>query len=353
MNKIDIKMPRVGTNDNFVTLGKWRVKEGTFVNKGDLIATVETTKETQDIKVEASGYIYFLKKENEDAEVESVIAVLTEDQQEESALKKENTNEKAADVKITNKAAKLAQEHGIDISSIVTDKIIREKDIMELINAKSSKFTRSKGNDIIIVSGGGVAKMCIDILRSVGGYNICGITDPNLPVGTEVLGVPVIGNDDILEEKFKKGHKTAINAIGGIANDNKSNLFNLRKKTFEKIQAQGYFMPNIIHPGAMIESSVTMGEGNLVLAGASIGSDAKIADDCIINTGAVVSHDCVIESHCKISPGATLAGNVHVGENSLIGMGVTVYIGVKIGKNVIISNGKNIFTDVPDNTIIK
>lgn len=351
---MNILMPRLGTNDNMVTIGKWYVQNGDYVKKGTKIAVLETTKETEDLIAECDGYILQKYKRGEDVAVDSVIAVISDDVVEINSTDEpavENAN--AENYKLTEKAKELIAKYNIDLSLLPQNKLIREKDVLSIIGNSECSFCRSKANDIIIVSGGGVAKMCIDILRENGGYNISGITDPSLEIGTKVLGVPVIGNDDILELKYKEGIRTAVNAIGGIANSNTLPLFELRKKMYEIIKSKGFFLPNIIHRGAMIESSVEMGEGNLIFAGASIGSNAKIGDDCIINTGAVVSHDCVIESHAKISPGAILAGNVYVGENSLIGMGVTVYIGVKIGKNVIISNGQNIFSDVPDNTIIR
>lgn len=349
MNKIEVLMPRLGTNDNYVTIGQWKVKSGDLVKAGQEIAVLETTKETQDLVTEENGYIYLEYVEGEDVEVGKVIAYITSEQI--AVINKKSEATSTENLNITNKALELAQKYGVDLNKLDKSKVIREKDILAYLGAQD-KQKRNVANDIIIVSGGGVAKMCIDILRESRTYNIAGLTDINLDEGSDVLGVPVLGGDDVLDELKEKGHMLAINAIGGIANDNKGNLFFLRKKIYEMIKNKGYFMPNIIHPKAMIESSVELGEGNLILAGAIIGSDAKIGNDCIINTGAIVSHDCVIEDHAKISPGAILAGNVHVGENSLIGMGVTIYIGVKIGKNVIISNGKNIFSDVPDNSVI-
>ncbi|SHO47120.1 NeuD/PglB/VioB family sugar acetyltransferase [Anaerocolumna xylanovorans] len=348
MSKFEILMPRLGTNDNFVTIGLWNVKNGDMVKAGQIIAIIETTKETQDLEAEKDGYIYLKYVEGDDVEVGKVIAYISAEKEE---LNEEKTSSTVAQLNITKKALELAEKNGIDLSKLDSSKMIREKDILVLLGEKKVS-KRNIANDVIIVSGGGVAKMCIDILRESKNYNIAGITDIKLKTGNEVMGVPVLGNDDILDELKDKGYMLAVNAIGGIANDNTGKLFFLRENMYNIIKSKGFFMPNIIHPNAFIESSAELGEGNLLLAGAIVGSDVKIGNDCIINTGAIVSHDCIIEDHAKISPGAILAGNVQIGENSLIGMGVTIYIGVKIGKNVIISNGKNIFSDVPDNSII-
>ena len=230
--------------------------------------------------------------------------------------------------------------------------MIREKDILPLIKSTES-IEPSKANQIIIVSGGGLAKMCIDLIRLNKAYGIHGITDPNESIGKEILGVPILGNDDVLPFLHNDGYMTAVNAIGSISIDNTSNLFFLRKKVYDRIKSNGFFMPVLIHPSSRVAISAQIGEGSLVMENAVIGCDAIIGNDCIINTGVIISHDCRIGHHSRISPGAILAGNVTIGENSLIGMGTTIYLGVKIGKNVVIANGKNIMGDIPDNSIIK
>lgn len=349
MSNLEILMPRIGTNDNSVTIGSWLVKSGSFVKKGEKIAVLETTKETQELEAESDGFLFYRIDEGDELEVGAVVAIISD---QETFVFSEEKPVSLDEITITNKAKKLIEKHKINIANFKHLNIVKEKDVLVLLNT-DIEISRSKSKDLIIISGGGVAKMCIDVIQQTKAFNIHGITDPNEKAGTHIMGVEVLGNDDLLTELFHQGYMTAVNAIGGIANDNKSDLFFLRKRIFKNLKNIGFFVPNLIHPSASIEPSALLGEGNIVLAGASIGSEAQIGDDCIINTGAIVSHDCVIGNHVKLSPGCILAGNVHIGENSLIGMGVTIYIGVKIGKNVIISNGKNIFQDVPDNTIIK
>ena len=53
--------------------------------------------------------------------------------------------------------------------------------------------------DIIIIGAGGHAKACIDVLRSENKFNIAGLVDFSKN-NDEVLGIPIIGNDDDLEK---------------------------------------------------------------------------------------------------------------------------------------------------------
>ena len=348
MSEIAVTMPRLGVNDEFATLTEWLVESGTEVHSGQEIAEIETTKETSEIKASADGFLFYELERGTEVKVGETVAVITQSKE----FKFEKKDSADQDIKITDKAKALIAKHNIDISRLPAKNIIKEKDVLALIN-ETDTIERSKANDIIVCCGGGLAKMCIDLIRLNKAYNIYGITDKDPGIGPDVMGVPYLGDDNVLDKLHSEGYMTAVNAIGSISIDNKTERFFLRKKMYERIKKYGYFLPTLIHPSAEIAPSAQLGEGTLVFENAVIGSEAIIGDDCIINTGAIVSHDCRIANHVRISPGAVLAGDVKIGENSLIGMGVTVYLGVKIGKNVIIANGQNIVSDVPDNAIIK
>lgn len=353
MNNIEVKMPRLGTNDDYVTIGQWNVENGSYVQKGRLLAVVETTKETLEIEAEAEGYIQQLYPQGADVLVGEVIAKISDTRI--SAVSEKETKEERRQqgLQMTKKAEELINKYQVDLSALDSRKIIRESDILQLLGQENRLDANADGheigaNGIIIVSGGGLAKMCIDVLRMTRQFCIHGITDKYLPAGKTVMDVPVLGDDTVLDTLWKQGCRQVVNAVGGIANKNTMEKFGLRRQIYKMLKEKGFLLPNLIHPKAAVEPSVKMGEGNLVFAGASIGSCAEVGNNCLINTGAIVSHDCMIGNHAKISPGAVLGGGVAVGENSLVGMGVTIYFGVTIGKNVIIGNGKHIFSDVPD-----
>ena len=177
-------------------------------------------------------------------------------------------------------------------------------------------------------------------------YELYGVVDSNFPSKKDVLGIPVIGNDDCLDELYSAGYHKFFNAVGFL---NKSHY---RRPTFDMLKSKGFEFVNVIHNSAIIEQNVHFGEGNLVCAGAIIGSEVNIGSNCIINAGAIISHDCIISDNCHIASGAVLAGGVIIGENTLIGQNCTINSLVKIGKNVVIQNGCSVFKDVKDNEIV-
>ncbi len=355
MEKTAIKMPRLTNNDDVVSLQKWYVKNGAFVEKGQPIAGLETAKKAEDLLAETAGYILWTVLEGDEAAVGETIAVLSQTPIADVGLEEKKpqgcSEPGTRSVLITKKAQALIEQYQIDIKSLPSKRVIREKDILAMVEGKQPQ--QSNANALLIVCGGNIARMCIDTVRQMGGYRLAGFTDIYAKPGDKLMGVSCIGDIDALDEMGRKGCKTAVNAFGGLVSSNSDPLFFARKELYLAIKEKGFFMPNLIHPKASVEASATMGEGNLIFSGAYVGSEAIVGDNCIINTGAIVSHNCKIGSHCRLSPGAVLAGDVCIGENSIIGMGVTIYMGVKIGENVIIYNGKDIFSDVPDNTIVR
>lgn len=336
-----VVMPRLGINDDYITLVQWLKNDGSEVRAGQKIAVIETTKETSEIVAEEDGYLTQLVKAGTDVKVGDEIATIAEA----ISSRKEDASLNLADYKITEKAKALIVEYGIDISLLPKGKLIKEKDVLQFVS-KPYEIAETKTNQILIYGGGGFGKIAIDIMKKIPGMYVYGVVDINYPEKKDTIGVPVIGNDADLDRLYQEGYHKIFNAVGF------KNKAHWRKAPYVMLKEKDFECPNIIHPSAQIEETVKLGEGNLVCAGAIIGSEAIIGSNCIINAGSVISHDCIISDHCHIASGAVLAGAVTVGENTLIGQNCTIYSDVKIGKNVVIQNGCHIFKDVKDNEVI-
>ena len=181
-----------------------------------------------------------------------------------------------------------------------------------------------------IYGASGHGKVVIDIVHSRM-LEIHQILDDN-PAITGIYDYPVV--HDFKPEVLRR--RTLI-AIG----DNRT-----RKKVVNDFS--GTFFQGISHATAVVDSTVEMGEGTVVMANAAVNADTIIGAHCIINTGCVVEHDCVLEDFVHISPGSILAGGVRVGEGSHVGIGALVIPGKRIGKWCTIGAGAVIIEDVPD-----
>jgi UDP-perosamine 4-acetyltransferase len=200
-------------------------------------------------------------------------------------------------------------------------------------------------NPIIIIGAGGHAKVLIDALQRQSA-NIIGVTDSNPEKkGENILGVPVIGNDEIImtyENDFVK----LVNAIGRVSRENK------REQIFKSFKCKRYKFAHVIHNTAVLSSDVKYSEGVQIMAGSVIQPGCKIGTNSIINTGAIIDHDTFVGAHVHIAPGVTISGGVQISDGSLVGVGATIIQGIKIGANCIVAAGSVVIRDVPDGAIV-
>jgi UDP-perosamine 4-acetyltransferase len=193
---------------------------------------------------------------------------------------------------------------------------------------------------VVIIGGGGHAKVVIESLRA-SGETVVAIVDAD-PTPREVLGVPVLGDDLMLPILREQGLSKLFVALG----DNR-----LREKLGRKARELGFILVNGIHPSAIISPSARLGEGVAVMAGVAINADSRIADLAIINTGAIVDHDCQLGAACHLGPASALAGGVTIGERAFLGVGARVIPGVSIGADTIVGAGGVVVRDLPDGVL--
>ena len=123
----------------------------------------------------------------------------------------------------------------------------------------------------------------------------------------------------------------------------------IRKKLFDKVLASAFNIVSLIHPSAIVSSSVTIGRGSVVMPNVVVNAKATIGDGVILNTGCIIEHENKIEDFVHISPNVALGGDVIVGKFTHIGIGSNAIQGIKIGKNNIIGGGSMIINDTKNN----
>lgn len=200
---------------------------------------------------------------------------------------------------------------------------------------------------VLGVGAGGHAKVVLSILWAMGGYEVVGLLDPDHKLwGTRVANAKVLGDDDLLPDLLSQGINYAFIGVGTLGNTK------LRCCLYKHVKHLGFAVVSALHPRAIVDPTVTLGDGPTVAAGAIINVDACLGDNVLVNTGAIVEHDCVLEDHVHIAPGARLAGGVQVGEGTHIGLGACVRQSLRIGHHVVVGAGAVVVRDVPDNVVV-
>jgi len=176
--------------------------------------------------------------------------------------------------------------------------------------------------NIIIVGGGGHAKVVISVIKKLQNYNIIGYTD--IKDNGKLLGVPFIGVDEIV---FSHSKNTLL-ALGIGQIDN----IEFRKKIVIKFIEKGYKFETLISPDSTINENVEVGVGSVIFDGTIVQSDSLIGEYCILNTKTSLDHDCEIGDFVHIAPGVTVCGDVKIGDDTFIGAGSTIIHGICINK---------------------
>jgi len=197
---------------------------------------------------------------------------------------------------------------------------------------------------LVLIGGGGHCKAAIDVIEAAG-LTIIGVLDRPEAGISEVLGYPVLGDDDALPELVARGYQALV-TVGQI----KSAAPRIR--AFEAAQAARAPMPSVVSPRAYVSAYATLGEGTLVLHGALVNAAAQLGRNVIVNSLALIEHDAKVGDHCHVATGARVNGSVTIGAGSFIGSGAVLKNGVTIGSGAVIGAGAVISHDIPEGSFV-
>lgn len=358
-------IPLLNPNEPEAVLAGLHVRPGQQVQPGDLLCTLETTKSTAEVLAERGGFVVALAAEiGQTLRAGETLCYLAESPDwmppDPAGLPPAQAapTRSLPGLRLTRKAEQLAEELSLDLSELLAqgglspEILVTEQLLRQLAGGASPSpapqpVAAGDERSLIVYGGGGHGKALIDLLRVAGKYDIVGVIDDGMPVGSLVMGVAVLGGGEQLAALRRQGVALAVNAVGGIGSAA------VRVRVFERLQQAGFTCPPVVHPTAFIEASASLSPGVQVFPLAYVGSEVQVGFGSIVNSGAIVSHDCRIAAYANISPGAILAGGVQVGERALVGMGATLNLLVQVGAGARIGNGATVKQNVPENGLVR
>jgi sugar O-acyltransferase (sialic acid O-acetyltransferase NeuD family) len=196
-------------------------------------------------------------------------------------------------------------------------------------------------NRILVVGGGGHAKVVIGILRKLKEFEVIGYTDPN--DHGPVAGAPYLGTDSDL--MAYSDESAAVNVALGVG---QIGLGVDRYTLWSRLQARRFRFPFIVSPHAVLNDGVTGGEASIVMDGAVLNWGAVLGDGVIVNTNCTIEHDVVLADWVHVAPGAVVSGGATVGRFTMIGAGATVIQNVAIAESCIVGAGATVVADLKD-----
>lgn len=188
---------------------------------------------------------------------------------------------------------------------------------------------------LYIIGAGGHGKVVADIAKKNGYTDIQFLDDG---VKGNIGNYSIVGTSQDIQ-KLHSINKEAdfFIAIG-------SNI--IREKIFNQLKKYGVTPPVLKHPTSVIDETVQIGEGTVVMANVVMNASTVIGKGSIINTASTIDHDCCIDDFVHISPGVHVAGTVHIGKKSWLGIGSTVINNVHICDDVIVGAGSVVVKNI-------
>ncbi len=196
-----------------------------------------------------------------------------------------------------------------------------------------------------LIGGGAHGVALLDAILS-SNQKVTGIIDPNLELGTEIFGVPVVGNDSFLIDSIDASTDVLINGIGSTGN------VELHRKMFEDLSKRGFTFSGATHPSANVRRNCYIDKTTQIMVGVIVQNNVKIGKNVILNTRSSVDHDGIIGDHSIISPGAIICGDVKIGSGVFVGAGAVIIQGIEIGDNCVIGAGAVVRHNVNGSAIV-
>ena len=194
---------------------------------------------------------------------------------------------------------------------------------------------------IVGLGAGTHAKSQLEAIRSADRFEVSALVDDDpARAGHELLGVPIVGLEELARFR-SSGIEHAFTGVGGVGASEG------RRAAFERLLAEGFELPPIVHASASVSPWARLGRGVQVLAAAVVNAEANLGDGAIVNTGAIVEHDCHVGAHAHVAPGARLAGLVSVGAGAHVGIGAVLIEAVQVGEDALVGAGAVVLRDVP------
>ena len=180
-------------------------------------------------------------------------------------------------------------------------------------------------NSIIIYGKGDFAKLMLHYFNIDSQYRAVAFCVDKIYLDSEFFcDLPLISFED-LEIKYPPNKFKAFVAIGY------SNM-RARKIMFDKIKSKNYECVNYISSKAIIDSSFTIGENNVILENTVIEPFVKITNNNIIWSSSNICHDVFIDSHSFIAAQTLIGGFSKIKNNCFVGFNSTII------QNIVLEN---------------
>lgn len=199
---------------------------------------------------------------------------------------------------------------------------------------------------IVIVGAGGFGREVLATIKAINRQNhqftVLGFVDDNLPVGTRIHDLTVLGS---LADLVRINPEGVVVAIGNSR---------IREAVVAQIDKRVTF-PNIIHPQVMRQDSarIAVGNGNIFCAGTIFTTDIAVGNFCIVNLSCTIGHDAQLADFVSVMPSVNISGGAQIARGAYIGTGAKLIKATTLGAYCKVGAGAVVDADVaPESTVV-
>lgn len=171
---------------------------------------------------------------------------------------------------------------------------------------------------LIIIGNGSYARMMnryIDMTEF--GETVAFAVDQIYIQEQQIDGLPVISLEALAGD-YSQDEVLLIMGIGY------RKMSNIRRQVYETCKSFGYQFANYIHPTAIIEKNVALGEGNNILEGVIIEESVSLGNANLLYGGSLIAHETVVGDFNTFSVKAVVAGCTVIRHHCFIGAAATI-----------------------------
>jgi sugar O-acyltransferase (sialic acid O-acetyltransferase NeuD family) len=357
-----IRAPKNSANDEAVKVVAILANAGQMVVPGQTVMEVETAKAVIEVVSPAAGVFHPVASLGDTVSVGGTLAVVGPEGTDfskhlaaaESAPLPSDAPAQVAGSRLSRAAADLIARHNLDPSLFHGQGLVTAGSVeayLERIAAASvrrgSPVRRGGNGRIVLVGAGPGAWQLLSALESDPDSEVVGILDDDpAKQGRELNGVKIIGPVAMLFDLAREGR-----ADSAICTTPTSIPF--RARVHQMTREAGLRGANVIHPTAVFDAGVTIGEGNFIGALCFFGAETQLGDYCFISSRTTFEHHNKIGDGITTGPTVSTAGLVTLGNHIRFGGHVLVEPNVTIGDGAIIASGAIVTADVAAAAIIR
>lgn len=196
-----------------------------------------------------------------------------------------------------------------------------------------------KASRVAIIGSRTLGQHIAHYINQSGNLQVAGYFDDFRPKGHTINQIEVLGSIAEIETYYQNSAFDSL--IIGIG----YNHFEVRQQLFHNFRTLIPF-ETYIHPSAVIDPSVSIGEGVVILPGCILDMNVQIGNNIFFNIGCFVAHDSVVKDNVFFGPGVKVAGFVSIGSNCFLGINTCIVNNLQIKNDIYTGAGAVVTKDL-------